>query len=161
MIRRPSGKTALALLACLTLMSLAEIGRADEDAKKKSCQALQPAGPGNATISIATGSPTGLYQYTAQRIKLLMEEADESAPRLEVLHTGGSGDNVDKLLAGEVEMAIVQSDILFGRLEEIESCGRADGEIFAIASLFPEYTQIMVAHDSDVENVIQLAGRRL
>jgi TRAP transporter TAXI family solute receptor len=58
-------------------------------------------------------------------------------------------------------MAILQSDILFGKLASEKAKLEESQDIFAIASLYPEYTQVMVRKSSNIENVIQLAGKKV
>ncbi|MBW2217367.1 MAG: TAXI family TRAP transporter solute-binding subunit, partial [Deltaproteobacteria bacterium] len=117
---------------------------------------------GKPIISIAAGSGNGLYTYTSKQILQLMVEREEiCAEKSKAIITHGSKDNIDRLLNGNSEMAVIQSDILFLNRSEIYSETINPPKVYAIASLFPEYTQILVNKDSNIENVIQLAGKTL
>jgi len=113
-------------------------------------------------ISISAGSKTGLYTYTSERIKELMADTDKPCgPKFKVLNTGGSQENIDNLLNGTAQIALIQSDILFRNKARIAEQPATRPQISTIASLYPEYTQILVNSDSNIESLIQLAGKQL
>ncbi len=120
----------------------------------------EPGGP-----RITTGGESGLYFKTATKLAALADPANNQtmqaigAPRLQVITSGGSAANLEALLSGNDHLAIIQSDFLFRDKERIEDRGRGEPRLFAIASLFPEYTQILVHKAGDIEKLIHLAHK--
>lgn len=94
-------------------------------------------------IRIATAAPGGLYQ----RVGELLAERIEA--RVELVTTAGSRENRDLLLAGEVDLAILQAS----------SVSLAD--LALLAPLYPEVVHVVVRADSPFERIAELAGRRV
>lgn len=116
-----------------------------------------------AGITISAGLRDGLYFHTASIISEL-NNRDLKLQRdatIRPIETGGSTANLNDLLSGKSELAIVQSDILFQEKSRIDEARGTNQQIYAIASLFPEYTQILVSKNSGLEKLIQLAGRTI
>ena len=111
------------------------------------------------TLRIGTGSTGGSYYAVGSVYAQLMEEAG-LAP--EVKSTAGSAANLRLLSEGFLQLAIVQSDTL----EEAENGtgafeGKALSGFSAVAGLYTEACQLIVAADSGIEEVADLAGMRV
>ena len=116
-----------------------------------------------AEIKIATGSKSGVYYPVGQAISQLLKAKDIDVG---VLSTAGSEKNVDMLLQGTADLAIVQSDVLYmmSRANPDESYFKYKEPVKALrglAALFPEHTQILVRADSDITGVLQLVDKQL
>lgn len=98
-------------------------------------QFVEPAPPKHFTL--ASGGSGGAYEQTGQR---LAQHLAHSGFTLEVINTAGSVDNWQRLLAGEVDAALVQS----GTLPE-----GADQQLEAVVSLALE--PLLVFHRADLE----------
>nr|VFK15431.1 MAG: TRAP transporter solute receptor, TAXI family [Candidatus Kentron sp. LPFa] len=116
-----------------------------------------------AEIKIATGSKSGVYYPVGQAVSQLLKAKDI---HIGVISTAGSEQNVDMLLQGAADLAIVQSDVLY-----MMSQAKSDESYFkykdpvktlrGLAALFPEYTQILVRADSDITGILQLVDKQL
>lgn len=69
-------------------------------------QFIEPAPP--RTLSIATGSSDGAYQFFSQRLR---RELAKHEVELIVIETDGSVDNLQRLAGGEVDVAFLQSGL--------------------------------------------------
>ena len=80
-------------------------------------------------IRIATGVPEGLYHKVGSTIRESLEKRISSS--IEVLGTEGSEQNFEKLVAGEVDLAIIQGGSYDNNLLCI-----AEKEVFVVESVF-------------------------
>lgn len=114
---------------------------------------------GAARVVVAAG-PTG-GEYARFMASLSAHAAEDRV--MEIAHTEGSVANALMIEAGRARFAIVQSDVAaaavtgdgvfagFGPLRQLR----------AVASLFPEPMHVVVRRDSGIEDLTQLAGRRV
>lgn len=94
----------------------------------------------------------GLYeQFVTQ--KLTGFEIDDT--NFIFIETQGSRDQLDRLRAGEIDLAIVQSDIAYYVFEGVRGY-RQFSEFSLVLPLFEEYVQVIVSADSDIETLGKL-----
>ncbi len=98
-------------------------------------------------IRIAAGADRGLYHQVGSAIKESLEKRIVSS--VEVLETLGSRDNFERLVAGDAELAIVQG----GSVPLEDAC--------VITPLFPEYVFVIARNNANIQEVWELAGRRV
>jgi TRAP transporter TAXI family solute receptor len=110
-------------------------------------------GFGPLRLRIAAGNRGGVYDTLAQTLATAWQ-ADLDIDRPQVLQTPGSPDNVDRLLAGDAEVAFVAADVAANRYQD-------DPRLAALARIHDDYLHIVVRTDSDIRTVHQLAGRRI
>ena len=114
------------------------------------------------TLKFGTGDKGGKYYlYGTNFAKAFSTENQK--PAFEVKNTAGSAANLRLLGEGFLDAAIVQSDMLADALagqgmfvEKGAGTGYA-----AIAGIYTEACQIVVAADSDIQSVNDLAGKRI
>lgn len=111
------------------------------------------------TLTIAAGEPGGLYLSFAE---LLATAISDEEPRLvtKVIPTEGSLDNLRRLGAGEVDLALVLTDAA----QAATSTGgspAAPVQMRAIGRVYENYLQLVVPADSPIRTLADLAGRTL
>ncbi|NJR69297.1 MAG: TAXI family TRAP transporter solute-binding subunit [Synechococcales cyanobacterium CRU_2_2] len=89
--------------------------------------------PAPQSLSLATGSATGYYYRLGKQIKTSTEETVKLD--LTVQESNGSIDNLQRLLAGKVDFALVQLDVAQESLEA--------GQVEAIAVLAREHVHVI------------------
>jgi len=120
-------------------------------------------GGGGATpssISIATGGTSGTYYPLGGGMAQIFTEHVVNAT---AEATGASVENMQLLKDGDVDLAMVQSDIADYAAKGtmmFEEQG-ALSNVQAMASLYNETIQIVVAANSDIHSVEDLAGKRV
>ena len=111
---------------------------------------------------LGTGGTGGMYYaYGTELAKLL--QADGKGCTLDVKTTAGSAANLRLLREKFLDVAIVQSDTLSNAINGLGVFAAA-GEGYgyaAVAGLYTEACQIVVAKDSDIMSVSDLVGRRV
>lgn len=111
-------------------------------------------------LRLGTGGTGGTYYAYGNALGQVLE--DELDSTVEVKATAGSAANLRLLRDEFLQMAIVQSDTL---LDAVNGTGAFDGEactnIKAVAGLYTEACQIVVAADSDIYTVADLYGKRV
>ncbi|MFO1039097.1 MAG: TAXI family TRAP transporter solute-binding subunit [Geminicoccaceae bacterium] len=122
-----------------------------------------PARAADDYISIATGALGGVYYPAGRAIcsyanKLRAQTGTNCA----AVATPGSIYNVEKLADGELEFAIVQSDVQFDAVKgEGPWRGQPTTALRSVMSLYPELLAIVVHRDGPVKTLDDLQGRRV
>jgi len=111
-------------------------------------------------LVIAGGSPDGEYTRVAQ---LLADELTSEGTLSRVAQSGGSKENLELLRAGKVDIALAQNNVAAQALLGVEPFAVLGPhyDLQALASLFPEPLHIIVAADSEIASVEELAGKRV
>ena len=101
-------------------------------------------------LVLATGPETGAYHALGSALASLIED-EGLAPQVTVRVTEGSGENVDLLAAGAVDLAIIQSDT------------RVDDSVRLITDLYEEAMHVLVSTEvaDRVSQLSDLQGRRV
>ncbi len=115
-------------------------------------------------ITIGTGGVTGVYYPSGGAIaKMVNAKRKEYGIRATVESTGGSVMNVNAILAGDLELGIVQSDRgyqAWNGLAEWEKSG-PQKSLRSVFSLHPELVNLIVAVDSGAKDCKSLKGKRI
>lgn len=131
---------------------LAEIERATRTARSR----IERAGE---ILTLVAAPPGGAYAEVA---KALQARADVALLPLELELTEGSVANIRQLASGRADFAFVQSDIARAAfLGSGRFAGSPQGELRAVASLFPEAVQLVAHEDSGIGAVKDLVGKRV
>ncbi len=111
------------------------------------------------TIDLHTANNKGDYHAVGLSISRLLQ--NHKLPT-NVHISAGSVDNVDKMLKGEADLALIQSDVLYRVSRKNHADKSKDiGKISSIAALFPEYIQVLVKKQSNINKVLKLSGKKL
>ena len=101
------------------------------------------------TLRIGSGVDGNLYSDFANLLSKQVAEQDLEIQVVPVV-TEGSVENFELMREGAIEIALVQSDVAYNTYEGVGQTSRFTG--FRLAYLlFPEYFQLIVRSDSDVE----------
>lgn len=114
-----------------------------------------------AYLVFSTAGTTGVYYIFGGEIATLwmnnVAEVDVT-----VQSSGGSKDNILALYQGDVEIAWTQNDVMSYAYSGDEFfAGTVADNFSAIASVYPEVVQLVVAKDSGIKSVKDLAGRNV
>jgi uncharacterized protein len=106
------------------------------------------------TLRIATGSTGAVYYAYGKAIAKL---AKQYLPNVQasVLTTNASKENVDAVLASQAEVGFTQADTAG------EGHKAAPGQLAALARIYDDYVHLVVAHDSTIQTVEDLRGKRV
>ena len=124
------------------------------------------AGAGSADrpfASLATGPVSGIYYPVGQAICNAVNATRTGlALWCSIESTPGSVYNVDSVVSGENEFALVQSDAQFFAVNgEGRWQGRPASQLRAVMALYPETLTVIVREDSGIGTVEQLKGKRV
>lgn len=126
----------------------------------RSCTVIDAEDPRDRSFTLSSGLMGGHYNECAKRIAAHINANQENKVILP-LPSEGSLQNMDRLVEGVADMAIVQRDVLEARYH-----ARNDPftEIEIVAPLFPEALQILFHHDSlrgivDLDRFQELVSR--
>ena len=114
-------------------------------------------------VSVGTGAMSGLYYPVGRALcDLVNRGRRDHGVRCSAESTIGSVFNVDGLRAGELDLALVQSDVQYAAYE---GRGRWQGAPYAdlrsVLSLYPELVTILARRDAQVGDVEDLKGKRV
>jgi TRAP transporter TAXI family solute receptor len=122
------------------------------------CSPNDPPG-GEGRLSIATGGAGGVYQvYGGGLADLLSDELPDSPTTAET--TSASVDNLLLVANGDSDVAFSLADSAIDAVEGNESFEQPLG-LRALATLYPNITQVVVMADSDIETIEDMAGRTI
>jgi len=114
-------------------------------------------------VALATGDVTGAYFPAGVALCRVMNEGRrEHGLRCAALTSEGSLDNVARLRSGEVEFALVQSDVQADAVAgEGAFAGAAFGGLRSVLSLYPEPLALVVRADAGIAALGDLPGKRV
>ena len=114
-------------------------------------------------VSLGTGAITGLYYPTGRAICSLANHEDAGgAVRCSVEPTSGSVYNVDHLATGDLDFALIQSDVQFDAYTGRGPwAARPMPELRSVFTVFTEAVAIVARADLDVTGLDSLKGMRL
>lgn len=111
-------------------------------------------------VRLSAGSPAGVYLPVAIALcRLVNEQRPVHGIRCAAKTSDGSLDNLERLRAGDADLAIVQSDV------QAEAAGGTGDLAFdglrAVMSLYPESVTIVTRADASITSLDALAGKRV
>ncbi|GAA0363979.1 TAXI family TRAP transporter solute-binding subunit [Bacillus horti] len=156
-------KSILTLIILSLALVLAACGGNGTENGNGEQQGSDSSGGNGATSSIiiATGGTTGTYYALGGALAVNIEQKTNINSSAQ--STGASAENMRLLRTGDVDLAFTQGDIADYAVSG-SIMFEADGaieNIQGIASLYNETIQIVVAEDSDIQSVEDLAGKRV
>jgi len=111
-------------------------------------------------LNFATGGVGGVYYPLGSTIAEIISDNVDNV--LVNAYTGNASvSNTNLIHEGEIEMALVQSNVANWAREGIDTFKAPVEEIYAVASLYSEVIQIVVRADTDIESVEDLRGKHI
>ena len=112
-------------------------------------------------LVFSTGGTTGVYYIFGGEIATLWMNHIDGVD-VTVQSSGGSKDNILALFQEDAELAWTQNDVMSYAYDGGEFfAGTVADNFSAIASVYPEVIQLVVAKDSGIKSVKDLAGRNV
>ena len=116
-------------------------------------------------VTIGTGGITGVYYPTGGAIcRMVSKDRARHGIRCSVESTGGSVYNIDTMRAGELDMAIVQSDLQYksfkGQGDDFQDKGPFE-DLRAVFSLHAEPFTVVARANSGIATFDDLKGKRV
>ena len=114
-------------------------------------------------VSIGTGELNGVYYPVGKAIcATVNQDIRAHGVRCSPETTPGSVYNIDALRSGELDFAIVQSDVQYAAYNGRGVwLGYPFADLRSVMSLYPELVTVMARADSSIRNLPDLAGRRV
>ncbi|MDA8637210.1 TAXI family TRAP transporter solute-binding subunit [Rhodospirillales bacterium] len=113
----------------------------------------------NDPVVIGTGGETGVYYATGKILCQLFESKDIPC---EARTSGGSIANLKALAAGEITLAMVQSDWQFHAYRGSSDWdGKKIEDMRSVFSIYPEPMQIVTKRDANISKWNALKGKRI
>lgn len=107
------------------------------------------------SVTVAGGEPGGFYLEFATLLAAALQHHGV-ADNASALVTGGSLDNLGKLLAGQATFAIALAD---AAAEQFGADGMPSAGIMALGRVYENYVHCVVRQDSGIHDLAGLAGR--
>ncbi len=123
--------------------------------------ALLSVGFAQGFFTIGTGGVTGVYYPVGGATSKIVNDADVGM-RLTVESTGGSVFNISAIQAGQLDLAIAQSDVVYQAYNgEAAFDGEPVDSLRTVMGLHPEPMHLVCDADSGVEGFDDIAGKRV
>ena len=125
---------------------------------------IAPATAADPAVTIGTGSRAGVYFQIGRAIcHLLKASGNPAAPACTALPTAGSIANLRALRAGELQLAVAQSDWQYhafnGTSDFTED--KPDPDLRSLFSVHGEAFTLVARRDAEIENLRDLIGKRV
>lgn len=111
-------------------------------------------------LTLATGGTAGTY-YPFGGAMAKIWNAKIEGMNVTAQTTGASGENIRLVNKKEAELALVQSDTLDQAWNATEAFKEPLKEMSALAVLYPEIVQVVVATDSPIQSMADLKGKKV
>lgn len=119
-----------------------------------------PAAPAKAgELSMGTGGTAGTYYPFGGAMAKIWAETDPSL-KVTIQATGGSVENIRLLGRKQLDLALAQNDISDYAYNGTEMFAAGKVDIRGIATMYPEYVQMVVSAESGIKQVADLKGKR-
>jgi TRAP transporter TAXI family solute receptor len=114
-------------------------------------------------VSVGTGAMSGLYYPVGRALcDLVNRERRTHGVRCSAEPTSGSGYNVDELRAGDLDLALVQSDVQYAAYQGRGHWQDAPySDLRSILSLYPELVTVLARPGAQTGDVKSLKGKRV
>jgi len=120
-------------------------------------------GEENTYLTIGTGEITGLYYLTGGAIaKIVNTKFNETGLRLSVQSTSGSVYNIENVLNGTLDLAIVQSDRLYQAYNgKLEWESKPIQQLRSVFAIHPEVVTLIASERSGITKISELKDKRV
>jgi uncharacterized protein len=110
-------------------------------------------------VTIAAGGASGPYNIIATTLGEIYNETYGVNSKTQT--TGASVENINLMNQNKVEMAFVMSDVLSDALDGTNSFPKKIENIQQVASLYPNYVQVVTSKRSGIKTLGDLRGKRV
>jgi uncharacterized protein len=110
-------------------------------------------------VTIATGGSSGPYNIIGTT--LANEYSEVYGINSKPQATGASVENINLIKEGKVEMAFVMSDVVTQAINGEGSFSEPVSNLQQIATLYPNFVQIITTADSGINTIEDLVGKRV
>jgi TRAP transporter TAXI family solute receptor len=116
-----------------------------------------------ALVSIGTGELNGVYYPVGKAIcAIVNQDIHTHGIRCSPETTPGSVYNIDALRSGELDFAIVQSDVQFAAYNGRGAwLGHPFADLRSVIPLYPELVTVLARADAPIHSLVDLASRRV
>ena len=113
--------------------------------------------PQNVKVTLGTATPGGGFPVYGDAFIAAVKAQD---PALEIVpvNTKGSTENVPRLEAGTLDIALVQGEVVH---EALAGIGRAPAELNILTAIYPTAGMFVVRADSPAKSIADLKGKRI
>ena len=114
-------------------------------------------------VTIGTGGVTGVYYAAGGAIcRLVNKDRAKHGIRCSVESTGGSVFNINTIEAGELDLGVTQSDVMYNAVKgmgQFKDAG-AYGDLRAVMSLHPEPFTVVARKEANVKTFADFKGKK-
>lgn len=110
-------------------------------------------------VTIGTGGSSGPYNIIGSSLANIY--SDEYGVNSKSQATGASVENINLIKEGKIEMAFVMSDVLTEAVEGTGNFSEKVDNVAQVATLYPNFVQIVTTEDSGIETIEDLVGKRV
>ncbi|UAL47384.1 TAXI family TRAP transporter solute-binding subunit [Sutcliffiella horikoshii] len=110
-------------------------------------------------VTIGTGGSSGPYNIIGSSLANIY--SDEYGVNSKSQATGASVENINLIKEGKIEMAFVMSDVLTEAVEGTGNFSEKVDNVAQVATLYPNFVQIVTTEDSGIESIEDLVGKRV
>ncbi|MBQ8683788.1 MAG: TAXI family TRAP transporter solute-binding subunit [Clostridia bacterium] len=111
------------------------------------------------TIHVGTAGSTGSYYSFCQAAGIVLEQHTDYT--FDIATSGGSRANIESLVAGTFDMAIVQNDVMSYAYNGVDMFNEKIQGFSVVGVIFPEALQVVTKANSGINRVADLAGKRV
>ncbi len=125
--------------------------------------AVAPAAAQQKFMTIGTGGVTGVYYAAGGAIcRLVNKDRAKHGLRCSVESTGGSVFNVNTIKAGELDLGVTQSDVMYNAAKGLTQFKDAGpyGDLRAVMSLHPEPFTVLARKELNAKNFTDMKGKK-
>jgi len=114
-------------------------------------------------ITIGTGGQTGVYFVVGQSIcKLVNRDTAKHNIKCTAPSTGGSGANINAIMAGDMDMGVAQSDVQSNAYNgKTDWEGKPFTDLRSVFSVHPEPFTVIARADAGIKTFDDLKGKRV
>jgi len=114
-------------------------------------------------VTIGTGGVTGVYYAAGGAIcRLVNKDRAKHGIRCSVESTGGSVFNVNTIKAGELDLGVTQSDVMYNAVKGLGNFKDAGpyGDLRAVMSLHPEPFTVLARKEANIKSFADFKGKK-
>ncbi|AWN15926.1 TAXI family TRAP transporter solute-binding subunit [Salinisphaera sp. LB1] len=146
--------------ALAAVMALAGCGQSSNDQDQAASGSASDNAGQSVNLIFGTGGTSGTYYPIGGALKGVFEKSDRIG-NVQVVSTGASVQNINNIMDGTNQIAIVMSDVAYDALKGNNQFKGRPAKIDALAGLYPNVVQIVALDGSNIHSVADLKGKRV